>query len=194
MDAVQVGNDTLLALRVASHPDRLENLYFAYLFVLRSVVKLSSYLPAYDLSTGNAEEDARVEVRRARDGSAHAWPEECMPAHARAAARGARGAGRESMQELVRSIVTFSLTCPPTFDEHSVFTSPDAERLKNEMRAHFRNISRIMDCVGCEKCRLWGKLQVTGTLSRPSAPMGRRGPTSLHVWADGSRWQATGRR
>lgn len=25
---------------------------------------------------------------------------------------------------------------------------------------HFRNISQIMDCVGCDKCRLWGKLQV----------------------------------
>jgi hypothetical protein len=23
-------------------------------------------------------------------------------------------------------------------------------------------ISAIMDCVGCEKCRLWGKLQVLG--------------------------------
>lgn len=26
----------------------------------------------------------------------------------------------------------------------------------------FRNISRIMDCVGCEKCRMWGKLQTLG--------------------------------
>ncbi len=26
----------------------------------------------------------------------------------------------------------------------------------------FRNISRVMDCVGCDKCKLWGKLQVTG--------------------------------
>ena len=23
----------------------------------------------------------------------------------------------------------------------------------------FRNITRIMDCVGCDKCRLWGKIQ-----------------------------------
>ncbi|RKO95381.1 endoplasmic oxidation reduction 1 precursor, partial [Caulochytrium protostelioides] len=33
---------------------------------------------------------------------------------------------------------------------------------KEEFKAHFRNISQIMDCVGCEKCRLWGKLQVMG--------------------------------
>lgn len=24
------------------------------------------------------------------------------------------------------------------------------------------NCSALMDCVGCEKCRLWGKLQVLG--------------------------------
>jgi hypothetical protein len=34
--------------------------------------------------------------------------------------------------------------------------------LKREFKEHFRNISRIMDCVGCEKCRLWGKVQVSG--------------------------------
>jgi hypothetical protein len=35
-----------------------------------------------------------------------------------------------------------------------------AQKLKEEFRQHFRNISRIMDCVGCDKCKLWGKLQV----------------------------------
>ena len=34
--------------------------------------------------------------------------------------------------------------------------------LKGEMRARFRNISRLIDCVGCEKCRLYGKLQILG--------------------------------
>ena len=26
----------------------------------------------------------------------------------------------------------------------------------------FRNITRIMDCVNCEKCKVWGKLQFIG--------------------------------
>jgi hypothetical protein len=34
--------------------------------------------------------------------------------------------------------------------------------LKQEFKQHFRNVSRIMDCVGCDKCRLWGKVQTTG--------------------------------
>jgi hypothetical protein len=35
-------------------------------------------------------------------------------------------------------------------------------QLQKDFKEHFRNISRIMDCVGCEKCRLWGKIQVSG--------------------------------
>lgn len=34
--------------------------------------------------------------------------------------------------------------------------------LKNEFRERFRNVSRVMDCVGCDKCRLWGRLQTSG--------------------------------
>ncbi len=32
--------------------------------------------------------------------------------------------------------------------------------LKNEFRKHFRKISRIVDCVGCEKCKLHAKARV----------------------------------
>ncbi|KAF4788473.1 ERO1-like protein alpha [Turdus rufiventris] len=38
----------------------------------------------------------------------------------------------------------------------------EAAKLKEEFRLHFKNISKIMDCVGCFKCRLWGKLQTQG--------------------------------
>lgn len=48
------------------------------------------------------------------------------------------------------------------FDETAMFRSPDAVGLKEDFRNRFRNISRIMDCVGCDKCRLWGKVQTNG--------------------------------
>ena len=45
------------------------------------------------------------------------------------------------------------------FDESGMFES----RVNlPQFRDAFRNISMIMDCVGCEKCRLWGKLQFLG--------------------------------
>ncbi|XP_061843963.2 ERO1-like protein beta isoform X1 [Nerophis lumbriciformis] len=55
-------------------------------------------------------------------------------------------------------------TFPMHFDEKSMFAGhqKEAKSLKEEFRLHFKNISRIMDCVGCSKCRLWGKLQTQG--------------------------------
>lgn len=47
------------------------------------------------------------------------------------------------------------------FDESDMFLR-DNQHLLPEFRNAFRNISMIMDCVGCEKCRLWGKLQFLG--------------------------------
>jgi len=48
------------------------------------------------------------------------------------------------------------------FDESVMFKSPDAAGLKEDFRNRFRNVSRVMDCVGCDKCRLWGKVQTNG--------------------------------
>ena len=45
------------------------------------------------------------------------------------------------------------------FQEEKLFTEPI--KLK-QFQDHFRNVSLIMDCVGCDKCKLWGKLQITG--------------------------------
>lgn len=51
---------------------------------------------------------------------------------------------------------------PEIFDESVMFQDPDTVALKEDFRNRFRNVSRIMDCVGCDKCRLWGKLQTNG--------------------------------
>ncbi|PVI03688.1 endoplasmic oxidoreductin [Periconia macrospinosa] len=51
---------------------------------------------------------------------------------------------------------------PEVFDETVMFREPDTIALKEDFRNRFRNVSRIMDCVGCDKCRLWGKIQTNG--------------------------------
>ncbi|KAA8909018.1 endoplasmic reticulum Oxidoreductin 1-domain-containing protein [Sphaerosporella brunnea] len=50
---------------------------------------------------------------------------------------------------------------PSIFDESKMFKE-EAAVLKEEFRNRFRNVSRVMDCVGCDKCRLWGKVQTQG--------------------------------
>jgi ERO1-like protein beta len=51
---------------------------------------------------------------------------------------------------------------PQIFDESLMFVNGEGPSLKEDFRNRFRNVSRIMDCVGCDKCRLWGKLQTAG--------------------------------
>ena len=48
---------------------------------------------------------------------------------------------------------------PNIYDESLMFQHSS---LKEDFRQRFRNVSRTMDCVGCDKCRLWGKLQTAG--------------------------------
>ncbi|GMM34392.1 ER oxidoreductin [Saccharomycopsis crataegensis] len=51
------------------------------------------------------------------------------------------------------------------FNESLLFNYEDDlsnQLLKNEFKANFKNVSSLMDCVGCERCRLWGKVQTLG--------------------------------
>ncbi|KAJ7496038.1 hypothetical protein B0H11DRAFT_2001621 [Mycena galericulata] len=111
--------------RVASHPERLQYIYFNTVLLLRAVARIGPYLSAFDYcSTGNHEDDAETLAKLSNVISI------------------AQNAGR--------------------FDETVLFRGEDANILKEEFKVHFRNVSRIMDCVGCDKCRLWGKVQTTG--------------------------------
>lgn len=66
---------------------------------------------------------------------------------------------RAYMQDIMNQVDS----CDDTFEEGTIFEGGPAKQiLKEEFKAHFRNVSRIMDCVGCDKCRLWGKVQVSG--------------------------------
>ncbi|KAJ3317864.1 hypothetical protein HDU76_001031 [Blyttiomyces sp. JEL0837] len=118
-------NPECFRYRVGNFPDRIENMYFAYVVYLRAVAKLSPYLGSYTWCTGFMED-------------------------------------RDEIQSLMLGLVQTTMSCPSTFDEKLLFADSTSKQLKDEFKNHFRNISQIMDCVGCEKCRLWGKLQTTG--------------------------------
>lgn len=111
--------------RVASHPERLQFMYFNMVLLLRAISRLGPYLSAYDYcSTGTHEDDQETLSR-------------------------------------ISKLVNIAQNVGK-FDETVLFRGENANVLKEEFKTHFRNISRIMDCVGCDKCRLWGKVQTTG--------------------------------
>lgn len=65
-----------------------------------------------------------------------------------------------AVKELLNLIASF----PDHFDESVMFAgdAPETQTLKEDFRLKFHNLSHIMDCVGCDKCRLWGTLQTRG--------------------------------
>jgi len=69
-------------------------------------------------------------------------------------------------KQIVYSLASSLPGGPELFDESILFqdtaTTSGGVTLKEDFKSRFRNISRIMDCVGCDKCRLWGKLQTNG--------------------------------
>ncbi|XP_060923792.1 ERO1-like protein alpha [Limanda limanda] len=67
-------------------------------------------------------------------------------------------------KELLLQVAQLARSFPLHFNETSLFAGDEKEaaKLKEDIRLAFLNISRIMDCVGCFKCRLWGKLQTQG--------------------------------
>ncbi|KIS70147.1 ER oxidoreductin [Mycosarcoma maydis] len=113
--------------RIAEHPERLQNVYFDYVLLLRALSRLDDSKQNFSLRAGDSIEDALAVAQ---------------------------------LDELIQD----ARACPTTFDEAQMFNGQnrDSLELKQEFRQHFRNISTIMDCVGCDKCRLWGKLQVNG--------------------------------
>ncbi|KAG6012750.1 endoplasmic oxidoreductin-1, partial [Claviceps pusilla] len=62
----------------------------------------------------------------------------------------------------VEAVTTNAGSIPQIFDESLMFVNGEGPSLKEDFRNRFRNVSRLMDCVGCDKCRLWGKIQTNG--------------------------------
>ncbi|RYO87292.1 hypothetical protein DL764_008880 [Monosporascus ibericus] len=62
----------------------------------------------------------------------------------------------------VLAVTQGAASVPQTLDESLMFKNGEGPSLKEDFKNRFRNVSRIMDCVGCDKCRLWGKLQTAG--------------------------------
>ncbi|KAK3942757.1 endoplasmic oxidoreductin-1 [Diplogelasinospora grovesii] len=62
----------------------------------------------------------------------------------------------------VLAVTEKASSVPQIFDESLMFKNGEGPSLKEDFRNRFRNVSRLMDCVGCDKCRLWGKVQTAG--------------------------------
>ncbi|CAI2370118.1 unnamed protein product [Moneuplotes crassus] len=66
---------------------------------------------------------------------------------------------KETLNDLIENSIKI---CENPFREENMFTQWTKEQFTNTIKPVFYNITRILDCVTCEKCKLYGKLQFTG--------------------------------
>ena len=106
--------------RVGNWTERLENIYFNYAIVSKSIQKISPYLKnlefcsQYDQKTLDLLGDISSNINAS------------------------------------------------VFEENLIFDSELSSEVKDQFRIKFKNVTKIMDCVHCDRCRLWGKVQSTG--------------------------------
>lgn len=63
---------------------------------------------------------------------------------------------------LLPELTKMAEECPKTFDESYLLMEPGIRWKKVELQRRFRHLQEIMQCVGCERCKLWGTLQTLG--------------------------------
>ncbi len=69
----------------------------------------------------------------------------------------------EKTSELMREFLDQSVkSCEEPFSEQNFFKEITEREFIEQVKPQFHNITKILDCVPCEKCRLHGKLQFTG--------------------------------
>ena len=69
----------------------------------------------------------------------------------------------EWTHSLLPQVSTMMQSCPLTFDETTLFLEgEDAGPKRIELQKRFKHLLEIMECVGCDRCRLWGTLQTIG--------------------------------
>ena len=126
-----------------NHPERLKNLHFSFVVMLRALRKATPALAKFPTDLGqDAMEDEKT---------------------------------RQLKMKLLDSPQVLGKSCEEgfnAFDEARLFSDvgvASSEVLVNgggsdkmQFKDIFRNITEVIDCVACQKCRLHGKLQILG--------------------------------
>lgn len=158
-------NIELFQKSVGMHKDRINNLYFAFLFLLRAIVKSKHVFESFEFDPTNSTENSLMKdflsllVSAKLDKGSYL---QIIGTHINT---------KLASQQIDYLLNTTIDQCRKGFDESVLFqvnenkfdedkfwqAKNEKETMKEEFRNRFKNVSRIMDCVTCEKCRLWGK-------------------------------------
>ena len=123
-------NPTYFMKNLGMHPERIKNLHFAFVVLLRALRKAAPSLYHYPFSVDDdPTEDERIVAL---------------------------------VQRLLDSRLLSSCSALfEAFDESLLFNNHEAS-IKRHFKHVFHNVSDILNCVTCSRCRLHGKLQLLG--------------------------------
>jgi len=119
--------------RLAGHPERVRNLYFAYVVMLRALSRAAPALMSYPIHTGDVRDDrtASALLRRLLDSGILS---SC-------------------------SAVFDAFDENAMFDQDR---KAGTTTLRTNFKQVFQNITQVLDCVQCQQCKLHSKLTITG--------------------------------
>jgi hypothetical protein len=63
---------------------------------------------------------------------------------------------------LLPQLINMANDCPNTINEYDLLINPNIHYKKAELQRRFQHLQKIMQCVGCDRCKLWGTLQTIG--------------------------------
>jgi hypothetical protein len=126
-------NLNIFSDRLASHPERLKNIYFTWLFLLRALKKVEPKLLEYDFSCGSQEETGRTKSLVLQ-----------LLKHVQ------KDDAATQAFKMLRA-------------ERNLFHNDDERaKLIRIIRSNFHTISQNIDCIACDSCRLQAKVKITG--------------------------------
>lgn len=130
-----LSNPKFYSKMLGDHPDRLENLYYTFQALLKTVCRLTPFLTGFTNSLGKQKEHEQLQ---------------------------------HSLFDFLSAEYELCRDVDPVYDHRTCegcqprYTSNVAAQLKHpRLIEKFNNISDVIDCLGCEKCRLHGKLKLT---------------------------------
>ena len=133
------------------HPDRLRNLHFSFVVMLRALRKASGALFEADVKLGqDAVEDQRTQALLRR----------LLDTHILTSCQGVFGAFDESL--LFKAVAEEIGINGGDAGNPAGTGLVEQPSLKSQFKGVFHNISDVMDCISCQKCKLHGKLQLLG--------------------------------
>lgn len=179
----------MFAERIGQHPERLQNLYFVFLFISRALAKARPVFETATYEIGDGVRDFRTKQQvlelldvadRGEGGSKELFIigeehseqlQQNSSLNPSVLASVLDGFNETAMFKVSPLELLSDPTCPAVLhglaDLHELQRRYQAAASKKASmldvyRAKYLHITRVLDCIGCEKCKLWGKTQFLG--------------------------------